>query len=293
MDNQNSTIVFSKSRSFAGKLSASFKFINENFKVLFKLGSYILLPVSVILAALFLVWSHFEGEPSSAGYIVSAVIAVIISFVSGSVFYAFVFTCIMEYKQEGYIGNITLSKIKALLIKNFRKILLVLVVVTACMLLLITLTVALAILSLYTLILMIPVLFFLLVPLVYVCYLFALEDISLGKAVKEAFKIGIPTWSSTFGVLLISGLLTGLIQIIASAPWCLGIAADSFARLAMLNGELSSLPGYFNVMMFVFAVIAIFISAFAEVLVLVSMAFQYYSEKARRTEILAETDQSL
>ena len=288
MDNQNSTIVFLKSRSFTGKLSASFKFINENFKVLFKFGSYILLPLSVILAALFLVWNHFSGEPSSLGYIISAIVIVLFSFAGGSLFYAFLFTCIKEYMQEGYIGNITLNKIKALLIANFRKVLLSLVAVTLCMLLLIVLTVVLAMLSLYTLIIMIPVLLFLYVPLIYLCYLFVLEDISFGKAVKDAFRIGVPTWSSAFGILLISGLLAGIMQMIASAPWLLGIAADSFSQLAMLNGEPSSLPGYFNVMMFVFTVIAVYLSAFAEVLVIVSMAFQYYSEKARQAEKIVE-----
>lgn len=288
MDNQNSTVVFLKSRSFAGKISASFKFINENFKVLFKFGSYILLPVSIILAVLSLIWAHFASEPASVGYIVSAIITVIFSFIGGSVFYAFLFTCIKEYKQNGYIGNITLFKIKSLLIANFRKVLLTLVVVTIFMALLMALTVVLAIISLYTLILMIPILLFLYVPLIYLCYLFVLEDISFGKAVKEAFKIGVPTWSSAFGVLLISGLLAGLMQVIASAPWLLGIAADSFAQLAMLNGEPSSLPGYFNIMMFVFGAMAIFLSAFAEILVIVSMAFQYYGEKARQTERMTE-----
>ena len=293
MNNQNSTIVFLKSRSFAGKLSASFKFVNENFKVLFKFGSYILLPVSIVLAALFLVWSHFSGDPLSAGYIASSVVAVILSFVGGSIFYAFLFSCIKEYKQEGYIGNITLSKIKSSLIDNFRRVIGASVIVTVCMFVLITLTVVLATLSVYTLILMVPVLLFLFVPLVYVIYLFVLENISFAEAVKDAFKIGVPTWSSTFGVLLISGLLAGLMQLIASAPWILGIAADSFAQLAVMNGEPSSLPGYFNVMMFVFAVIAIFISAFAEMFVIVSMSFQYYSEKTRRSEKLAEMNQSL
>lgn len=293
MDNQNSTIAFLKSRSFAGKLSASFKFVNENFKVLFKFGSYILLPVSILLAALFLAWSHFSSEPSSAGYILLAIAAVILSFMGGGLFYAFLFSCIKKYKEEGYIGNITLLKIKSLLIANFRRVILALVIVTVCMFVLITLTVAFAMLSLYTLILMVPVLFFLYVPFVYVIYLFVLEDISFMHAVKDAFKIGTPAWSSTFGILLISGLLAGGVKLIASAPWGLSIAADSFAKLAILNGEPTSLPGYFGAMIFAFAVIAIFISAFAEMFVVVSMAFQYYSEKTRISEKLAEMNQSL
>lgn len=290
MDNQNSTIVFSKSRSFAGKLSASLKFVNDNFRVLFKLGSYILLPFSVILAALFAAQFYYSYALSSAGYIALIIAVVLLSIIGGSVFYAFLFTCLQEYKKEGYIGNLTFSKIRSALIVNSRKMLLVSVATCLCVCILIGLTVALAVLSMYTLILMIPLFFFLLIPLVYIGYLYILEDITFVASIKEAFKIGVPTWSSTFGILFISGALVGIVQFVASIPWILCIVAESFAQAAILNGEVVTLPGYFTAMIFSFAVIAMFLSAFAEVLVIISMAFQYYSEKTRRAERLAEVD---
>ncbi len=61
MENQTSKIVFYKSRSLAGRFSAAFDFIENNFKVLAKFSSFIILPVAVLLSLFFTQFTFAEG----------------------------------------------------------------------------------------------------------------------------------------------------------------------------------------------------------------------------------------
>lgn len=112
-------------------------------------------------------------------------------------------------------------------------------------------------------------------------------------AVKKGFKLGIPNWAGTFFLLILAGIFALIIQAIAFTPWGVGSFVQSLSYSSILDGNTSTLPGYFSALMFVLCVIAYFITYLAQLLPSVSMMFQYFSATQKRVEEENELNQPL
>ena len=282
-----------KSRSVLGRLFAAFRFVNNNLRVFLKLGTYLLLPMVVILALYNVLFITGLQDKTSAGYWIVTIISFLILIAGTCCFNSLIYTLFYKYARSGSLPEYRLKDLKQALIVNAKKIflygLVIFVIGTLCGILILLLLS----LSPYTLILTIPLALFVLLPFSYTPFVYILEETSLINAIIKSFKLGIPTWGAIFAVRFISSFIVFIIQLIVCLPWLMGLMVNSYATIAVMSGETVVLPGFFPLLMFFLVTISLFISYLTKVLIISAMAFQYGSAETKRKELLMEDNQSL
>lgn len=301
MENQSSKIIFYKSRSLAGRFSAAFDFIENNLKVLVKLSSFILLPLAIFVSLLFTIFGNIALEvnqvkgitPELVKYLILILVISLICMVGNILFKGLLYTLVKEYPLRESIARLTFKEIKDKLIKNTKRFFIVNLVLFVFILVYFAVTGGLLVLSKWTLLFSVPLCLFLIVPFTYAQEIYLFEDIKVFTAVKKGFKLGIPNWAGTFFLLVLAGFFALIIQGIAFTPWGVGRFVASLSFESILDGNHSTLPGYFTILMFVLCVIAYFITYLAQLLPSLSMMFQYFSATQKEIEREEEKNQSL
>lgn len=283
MDTETSNAAFFKSRSLPGRLSVAFKFINENFKYLFKQGSFILLPVCVIQA---LCMSCFtDVTVLSVGNVIAFSLTILITLGGSGLFSAFIFTSLQEYIEFGYVPAYKLKDIRTSLWRNIGRIFLMWFVILVCFVLLLIVSGILLGLSLYTMIITVPLLLFVLVPAGYAFLIYVFESKGVVASIKKSFRLGVSNWGETFIVALLMTALISVVQVVTALPWFTAMFVKNLAVLSLLQGNEATLPGFFPVLIFVLTMITTFTSLLsAGLLGIIPMAFQYGSAEAKRIE---------
>lgn len=290
---ETSDVILFKSRSLAGRLSASFKFLNANLSLLLRLGTYIVLPVAVVEALYMAFFGAVPQAGAGAGYLAASAVAFLVAVAGSCFFSSLVYTLLRGHAETGSLPAYRLKDLKQPLLANARKVFFSGLLLFAVGLLCGALAVGLAVLTPYTLILTVPLAVFILVPLGYLTYIYIFEDVPLTAAVVKSYKLGIPTWGAAFSVLLISYLLALVIQVVACLPWYTAVMVENLAYVAQMRGEGGVLPGFFPYLMFFLVLAGTLISFLANMLVLSAMGYQYGSAETKRKALLAETNQLL
>jgi len=301
MENQTSKIVFYKSRSLAGRFSAAFDFIENNFKVLAKFSSFIILPVAVLLSLFFIVYNNFaaqivQGNIAASGltkYIVLVSALVLVCIVGDILFKGTVFALVKEYSLRESIARLSFKEMKNKLVANTKRFLIISLVLALLFVVYMALLAGLLFLSPWTLVLTFPFLLFITIPFTYAQEIYMFEDIKVMAAVKKGFKLGIPNWAGTFFLLILAEIFALIIQCIAFTPWGVGSFVQSLSFSSILDGNTSTLPTYFSILMFVLSVIGYFVSYLAQLLPSISMMFQYFSATQKEVEKDLEINQPL
>ena len=301
MENQTSKIVFYKSRSLAGRFSAAFDFIENNFKVLAKFSSFIILPVAVLLSLFFIVYNNFaaqivQGNIAASGltqYVALVYALVLVGIVGDILFKGTVFALVKEYSLRESIARLSFKEMKNKLVANIKRFLIVSLVLALLLIVYVALLAGLLFLSPWTLVLTFPFLLFITIPFTYAQEIYMFEDVKVMTAVKKGFKLGIPNWAGTFFLLILAEIFALIIQCIAFTPWGVGSFVQSLSFSSILDGNTSTLPTYFSILMFVLSVIGYFVSYLAQLLPTVSMMFQYFSATQKQVEKDLELNQPL
>ena len=296
MNNQISKIEFFKLRSLSGKLSDTFKFVNENLNVLVKLSSYILLPLALLLGLFIVVQNKItdmrmlmslpEGELITL--FAFGLLGILVALLGVSIFVALIYTLIHEYQVRDSISLLSLRDIKKLLIVNIKKIWHLIPVFILIFAVFLVFTGVLAKLSFYTLIVTIPLFFILSIPLSYTGYIYLYEDIKLFPAVWKSYKIGMPTLGSSFAVVLFSAIFIFIICIVSSMPFWVASIVNNLSIVSVLGGDTPTLPGYFSILLYVLAVFSIYVHYISQIFLIIAMGFQYFSTTVSCAEKLEE-----
>lgn len=297
MNDQISKIEFFKLHSLSGKLSDSFKFINGNFNVLVKLSSYILLPLALFLGLFTIVQNKITDvqmlmslpKEEFITFLVLCLLGLIVTLFGVSIFASLIYTLIREYQVRDSISFLSLRDIKKPLIANAKKIWILLPVFILIFIIFFVLTGVLAKLSLYTLIVTVPLFFILSIPLAYTGYIYIYEDIKAFPAIWKSYKIGMPTLGSAFAVALFSSIFIFIICVISSMPFLIASIVNNLSIVSVLEGgDVSTLPGYFSILLYVLAVFSIYVHYISQIFFMVAMGLQYFSTTASRAEKLEE-----
>ena len=301
MENQASKIVFYKSRSLAGRFSVAFDFIENNLKVLVKFSSFILLPVAVLVSLLFTTFSNLALQvnqlksftPELTKYLILIFVVALIGIVGSILFKGLLYTLVKEYPLRDSIASLSFKDIKGKILLNTKRFFIVNLVLLVFVIIYFALLAGLFLLTPWTLVVTVPLLLFIMIPFTYAQEIYLFEEIKVMAAVKKGFKLGIPNWAGTFFLLILADIFAVIIQAIAFTPWAVGSFVQSLSFSSILDGNASTLPGYFSVLMFLLCVIAYFITYLAQLIPSVSMMFQYFSATQKQTEKEEEQNQSL
>ena len=107
MDEQLQTSSLYKSRGFSGRLSESFKFLEKNFKQIFKVSILGLIPIGVLSALTMTFFSIQQMEGPMA--IVWLSLMVCFSLVASLYFHSFVYAMLEKYGELGYVPSMKLK----------------------------------------------------------------------------------------------------------------------------------------------------------------------------------------
>ena len=305
MDTQNPKIPFYMQRPFGEKMNASFDFIKENWKVLFKYMTYLLLPVSLVQALSINSFmdqylgammansnSDLDIDNLGASFFVSygslLFFSVIGSLLMTSLLYALI--RIYNERQGGLVG-ITYSEFKGRMFKNMGRLLLLGVVAFFLIILVSIVLGLLTALTPFTLFITLPALIAVAIALTLWPSVYLFEDIGVGASLTKAFRLGFATWGGIFVVILVMGTITNVFQGVAMTPWYLTTVVKAlFAESGNTAYQEPSL--LYSFFVYILAVVFVFGTYLSAVFGIIGLSYQYShaSEKLDSVTVESEID---
>lgn len=283
MEAHISNDTFYRSRSLVGRLSEAFKLLNKNMLTVIRPSLYILIPLCAIQAIASFIVEITGGtvELTTLTYVLMSVI-MIVTILGSCLFSSYLYTILHNYAEKGYLPVVdNLKPIWPSLLKNARKVFLTGLVIVFVFTIYVVLAIAACVhLTLYTLLLTIPLFIFLLIPAIYLGFIYVFENITLWMSIKKSVKMGIRNWGGTFTVFLFSGIIGGFVQVVFLMPWAIGVVVGAFANQATLLGDPVTLPAFYPYLMILLSFVSgvgVSLSAFVSFF---PLAFQYGSAEA-------------
>lgn len=302
-------ITLYKTRTFGQKMSDTFDFVTENWKPLLKFSTYLLLPLTMVLAvcmtsmmdgySLVLNSNGTLGNNELSEVLISYVGTLIMSMVCGLVGTALVYACMRLYgERDERLQGLTGATLKPLLLSNLKRLLALTGIGLAVSAVLIAVLFVLA-LQLRTASVMMMVLIFIIAPIVLVplsltapVYLFEDETSALG-AFAKAWRLGFATWGGTLAVLFVLGMIAYLASGALSIPYII----INVMKMMTKTGELSAANGdagiFTSMLEYLLCVFTYFTSQLTMMLTYIGLGYQYghASDKIEGTGTNREIEQ--
>lgn len=297
-------------RTFSEKLSATFDFISENFRPLFKYLSAFLLPLCAVAGLCYTVMFGQLGDLAgldetavSPVYDLGINYAVMmgVSLVSFVVLTAVVYTLMQLYwAREGRLVGIVYSEISPSLRVNLTKMFrltgvlalfgvagVVLVVIVFAVGAGMFLTVTSPGLIAFLLILAYALLLLALVPLTLSAPAYVFGDMTVWQAVRQAYRLGIRVWGGLVGMFVVLSLVVQLVSMALGLPFLI-LSGLKMVSLVGLESDGMRFAGtyWFTFVTYLSGVLFMFGTYMAMALVQVGAAF-YYGHAAEKIDGVA------
>lgn len=308
METQKPKIAMYVQRTFGDKLNATFDFIKENWKVLLKYVTYLLLPVSLIqalsmngLMGMMLGTADpavVEAMFTDSGQVVAFVsyygLLLLISLIGTNLLGALVYTLMRLYNErEQRLSGIEFGELKPLLYRNFKRLFsLTLFAIFMMVLIGLVIGVLASLVSSFSVLFVFLLLFvclLLLAPLLLWGSIYLFEDISLMKAFSKAFRLGFATWGGVVLMAIVMGFLASILQGVTTMPWYISILVKTFFIASDAGSGIGTSAGY-NFMLYLFGVLQTFGTYLAMIFYLVGLAYQYGHAAEKMDSVRIEED---
>lgn len=301
METAKNKIPFYVKRPFGEKMNASFDFIKQNWKVMLKYITYMVLPICMLQSLSLNNFMRMMYNPELMEEIASGDIAQLLAFffemliligfslIGVSVVAGLVFTFLKLYneREEGLEG-ITYSDFKSLFWRNIGRYLLLglasIVVVTAIVLV----VVFTSYISLYTLWITIPLIIATTIAMSLWVPIYLFEKIGVFEAFFKSMRLGFATWGGTFLIALVMGFISGILRGVLSAPLSINYAIQSILSYSDTFSNTPSIAD--NVLMFLFGVLSLFGSYIGFVFTQIGISYQYAHANETVSGVSVESD---
>lgn len=304
MESQKPKVAMYVKRSFGEKLNASFDFIKENWKLLLKFITYLLLPVSLIQAlslnglmggalkiSAVANTTAMAASPSSLVGFMSYYGLYMLVFMIGTILLtSLIYAMIRTYNErEERLEGITLGSLKPLLFHNIKK-LLILTLFGILLVLIVGVVIGvLAALSLFTLFLTIPVIIAFTVPLALWAPIYLFEDITVMEAFKKTFRLGFATWGGIFLISLIMGIIANVLQSVTMMPWYIATLVKYFFSMSDAGSETTVSAGY-SFLLYLLGIVQAFGAYVSMIFTYAGLAYQYGHASEVVDSVTVESD---
>lgn len=291
MESQKPRIDIYVKRPFGEKMNASFDFIKENWKPMFKYITYLLLPLS-LLQALSLnqfmgsymgLTSEITKRGTDGDSVLSALpmlglnysVMMFCYWVGAMLLTALIYAMMKTYsKREERLERITLSELKPLLMHNMVALIKMSLFIFLLVLIVISIVVGLAVLTPFTLILTVPLLVACAVPLSLLSPVYLFEDISLIEALKKAYRLGFATWGGVFLITLVMGVIASILQGVIGTPWSVALMVKNIFSLSEGGDAAASSIGY-SFALYLFGILQCYGIYLSGVFTILGVTYQY------------------
>ena len=276
-------IKFYKLRDFGAKMNATIEFLRENIGRLFLNLLFIAGPLALLLSTVFgnvmgsiLDMSQIQ-DPNEMGNAFSFIggnyfLMMVISWLAVSMIVTITYTYIRLY-NENAAKQTAITDVLRLSLKKYGGILLLGFIITIV-----------TVVGMF--LFLIPGIFLAItLSLAYPIYMF--EDLSVGEAFSRSFKLIKEKWWSTFGLLIISGLMAYVVQMVFSIPMMAVYFTELFSVVDDLQGDPEDVSGIFDMFSSGYMTVSMTVSMIGTYLTysipLIALGYQY-SNLVERSE---------
>ena len=269
MESQKPKIALYVKRPFGDKLNATMDFIKENWKPMLKFSTYLILPLCLIQAismnGIMGGTMGFAAAKETGANPLEAI---------GAQFWVNYGLMQIYNQREERLAGVTFADLKPFLFRNIKRLL---VMVLFYIVLIIAVSIVIGILvaaSPFTLLLTIPLLIACAVPLALFTPIYLFEEIGIFAAFQKTFRLGFATWGGVFGVSLVMGLISSVLQGVTTTPWYIATIVKYFFMLSDTQNELTISAGY-SFMVYLLAIIQTFGAYLSMIFSLIGIVYQY------------------
>ena len=290
-----------RTRTFSEKISDTFAFVRESWRPTLKYATYLLLPVSIVMA--FFMNNFMDSymrmiigvtgtgsmdgpDDQTVAFVLTTLGLVLLSLVGSMLITALVYALVRLYNLRGErrLDALTGSELKPVLLAMLRRItwlmlatLLLAVLVGALIaMLLVLMTIISPVLMVLVLLLVYAALICVLIPLTLVVPVYMLEDdITIPAAFQKAWRLGFATWGGIVAVVLVLSLIGTVIQSFTSLPWTIMLMVKTTLTLQgdTAGGFVDSVS--YSFLQYLFCIVQCFATLLVSVLTLVGVTVQY------------------
>ncbi len=309
METEKPKIALYVKRSFGEKFNASFDFIKENWKLMLKYATYLLLPLCLVQAlSLNGLMTYTLGM---SGLMESGVMysdsTLLMSFFSYYGLYmllliigivlltALVYAMIRTYNErEERLQGVTLGMLRPMLLHNVKRMFILVFFGLVLMLLaslIIGVIAALFPVTLFPIVIILstPFMIAVAVPFSLWAPIYLLEDISIMSSLKKTFRLGFTTWGGIFMISLVMGFIAGILQGVTLIPWYIGTAVKYIFMTSSGGTEATVSVGY-SFLLYLLAIVQVFGAYLAMIFSFVGLAYQYGHASEKVDSIMVESD---
>lgn len=301
MESRDAKILLFKKRDFGHRLSVTFDFIKLMWKPLLKYTTYFLLPISLI-QAIFMNGMGSKAfdlkELATAGN--SSIVSwgtnfmgnygayCLIYIIGYALLVALVYGLMKAYSTTDDPHLITFGTIRSTFQRDFTRTIILIIATGFFIGICVSIIALLSLVSRVTLIITIPGIIAAIIPIILVTPIYILDEDkpSITQTFAKAFRIGFPTWGSTFAFIIVVGLIAGILRSALSMPWYVLYIIKTY--LIASGTQSSFIMSYiYTFILYLTGILMCFALYLSSIIILVGTAYQYghISEKIDNTSI--------
>ena len=276
-------------RAFGEKMNATFDFIKENWKILFKFTTYLMLPLCLI-QALSLNTLMSKSMAATANMGTSGVVnpmdlgltfwmnygATILCAIIGTMLLSSLVYGLMKLynEREERLVGITFSGIRLILFRNLGR-LVKLFLFSILLVAIVGVIIVLAVmLTPFTMIVLVPLLIACCIPIALFIPIYLFEDISLIGAFKKTFRLGFATWGGIFILALVLNIIAGILQGITMLPWYIATLVKYFFSVSD-SGSAATISPLYSFFLYLLGILQTFGTYLSMIIIYIGIAYQY------------------
>lgn len=302
MESKTTKILIYKVRNFSEKFDDSFAFVRENWKVLLKYLTYLILPVCLVQAialndymeTAFNMSDISSGKSSELANVLASLGwsyggLILSSMLGGMLLVSVVYGLMSIYNSsDNRLDGLTSVMFKPVLLKNVKRSGLAMLLYIVLSILVILVTVLLAVLvSPWILLPIVIGIVAVAIPLMLFIPVYLMEDISLLPAFKKTLRLGFATWWSTFALIMVLGFIVSFIQGVFAIPYYILVVVKTVLGLQGSGSAFFDSTGY-SFMVYLFAVLQSYATFILMSLVAVGLALQYGHASEKKDHVTME-----
>lgn len=291
-------IVFYQERTFGDKFNVSFEFIKQNWKILLRYISYVILPLSFV-GALTLNSFIQNVYDTTKLYDANAYVGIALPYVFTVIVFGLgaywlaitVFSLMQVYNlRENGLDDVNFSELKGYFKRNAWRLFKSGVVVTLFILAVVIFSVALAaaihwILAVFLFIALMA----LYVPMIMIFPTYIYEDISIWKAFGRGITLGWKTWGGIFALGLVLGLLANVVISVFSLPWEVCFVLKGIFLQGEISAEYTFTSSvWFTLITYVFSIVMLYVQFVTYSLFFVSTSYLYSHAAEQQDDMSVE-----
>ena len=278
MENQVQSSSFYKVRGFLRRLSEGFDFVTNDLSGLLRSSLYIVLPTALIVALLSCSITDFSAASFEANtsLLWIGIIDLFVLFVGFLFFMSLCFTMVQQLAEQGTMPHYKMKYWAKLSLGNVTKVLsfFVTFAILACIVFGLSLWLSFATSQFFWALIGYVLLFLLYIFMVMMPYSLVIGKKPYFVALRESFAWGGRHFSSTFGIVLLTGIIIMIIRLIANIPVYVIMAVNSASAEGFI-GEGGEVPGYFVLLQFMVVFLTVLINMWTQFVMVGPLAYQY------------------